>query len=81
MEFPSLQSLALKVGEARTAERFSGASSRAWQNKEMLHWRVSGLFSRVIFRDSCLMRKDCPDQARYLPLVASAGNPRAPEQD
>jgi hypothetical protein len=81
VEFRALQALALRVGEARTAD-------------EVLKCIVEGLaahdgvaLARVWLVlpgdicESCGMREECPDRARCLHLVASAGNPVASAED
>ncbi|HEV2169581.1 MAG TPA: sigma-54-dependent Fis family transcriptional regulator, partial [Candidatus Binatus sp.] len=81
MEFQSLQSLALEVGEARTAE-------------EVLQRIVGGLAAQsdvalarvwlVLPGDicqSCRMVAECEDRARCLHIAASAGNPVASAED
>jgi PAS domain S-box-containing protein len=73
VDFRSLQSLALRVGEARTLDDvFTGiVDGLAAQNGVALA-RVWLVLPGDICR-SCVMRQECPDQRRCLHLVASAG--------
>jgi transcriptional regulator with GAF, ATPase, and Fis domain len=81
MEFRALQSLALKVGEARSQEEvFKCVVEGLVAQKNVALARVWLILPGDIC-GSCLMRKDCPNQARCLHLVASAGNSRAPQED
>lgn len=77
MEFRALQSLALNVGEAHTADEvFKRIVHGLAAQKDVALARVWLILPGDIC-DSCRMRGDCPDRARCLHLVASAGNPRS----
>lgn len=81
MEFESLQSLALEVGEARTAEeavqRIVGGLAA---QSEVALARVWLVLPGDIC-ESCRMAAECADRARCLHIVASAGKPVASAED
>jgi transcriptional regulator with GAF, ATPase, and Fis domain len=81
VELRALQSLALRVGEARTVDDVltcivDGLAAQ----RDVALARVWLILPGDIC-DSCLMRGDCPDRVRCLHLVASAGHPRASRED
>ena len=81
MEFGALQSLALRVGEAHTADEvFKRIVHGLAAQQDVALARVWLILPGDIC-DVCLMRGDCPDRTRCLHLVASAGNPQASKED
>ena len=81
MEFRALQSLALKVGEARTADDvLKCVVDGLAEDRDIALARVWLIFPGDIC-ESCEVRDECPDRARCLHLVASAGNPTASLED
>ncbi len=83
MEIETLESLALKVGEAQTADEVFNSivgGLAADEHGDVALARVWLILPGDIC-DSCPMRSECPDQSRCLHLVASAGNPRASTED
>lgn len=81
MEYQTLQSLALKVGEARTAEDVLKCIVDGLAAQEGVALARVWLVLPGDICESCGMRKECPDRARCLHLVASAGNPLAPGEE
>ncbi len=83
MEFETLESLALRVGEAQAADEvfkcIVGGLAAA-EDCDVALARVWLILPGDIC-DSCPMRNECPDRTRCLHLVASAGNPKASTED
>jgi transcriptional regulator with GAF, ATPase, and Fis domain len=81
VEFQALQSLALKVGEARTADDvLKGIVDGLAVQDGIALARVWLILPGDICK-ACVMRAECPAQTRCLHLVASAGNPVASAED
>jgi formate hydrogenlyase transcriptional activator len=81
VEFQTLQSLALRVGEADTTSGvFKCIVDGLSAQSDVALARVWLILPGDLC-DSCLMREKCPDRARCLHLVASAGNPRESKED
>jgi hypothetical protein len=77
VEYQALQSLALKVGEARTAlDVLKCIVDGLVAQEEVALARVWLALPGDICA-SCSMREECPQRTRCLHLVASAGNPVA----
>ena len=81
MEFGALQSLALRVGEAHTADEVFKRIVHGLAAQEDVALARVWLILAGDICDACLMREDCPDRTRCLHLVASAGNPSASRED
>ncbi|HUN59727.1 MAG TPA: sigma 54-interacting transcriptional regulator [Candidatus Binataceae bacterium] len=80
-EFEALQFLALRVGEARTSgEVFKRIVDGLAAEKDVALARL-WLTLPGDRCDLCRMRELCPDRARCLHLVASAGNPSESKED
>jgi signal transduction histidine kinase len=73
MDFRSLQSLALKVGEALTLDEVFARIVQGLAGEDGVALARVWLISAGDLCDSCKMRQACPDQSRCLHLVASAG--------
>lgn len=81
MDFRSLQSLALRVGEALT---LGDVFERIVEGLAALEGVALARVWLVLPGDSCescVVRRECPDQAHCLHLVASAGTPVACAED
>jgi GAF domain-containing protein len=77
----ALQSLALEVGEARSADAVLGRIVRGLAALENVALARVWLIAPGDICESCRMRPDCPDQVRCLHLAASAGAPIASQED
>jgi transcriptional regulator with GAF, ATPase, and Fis domain len=77
----ALQSLALEVGEARSADAVLGRIVRGLAALENVALARVWLIAPGDICESCRMRPECPDQARCLHLAASAGSPIASQED
>ncbi len=81
MEFQALQSLALKVGEARTADDVLKCIVDGLAAQEGVALAHVWLILPGDICQSCIVRDKCPDQTRCLHLVASARKPIAVAED
>jgi transcriptional regulator with GAF, ATPase, and Fis domain len=81
VEYQALQSLALKVGEARTAEDVLKCVVDGLVAQEEVALARVWLALPGDICASCGMREECPQRTRCLHLVASAGNPVASMED
>jgi transcriptional regulator with GAF, ATPase, and Fis domain len=77
VDFEALQSLALRVGEARTAVEALKCIVEGFAAQEGVALARVWLVLPGDICESCVMREQCPDRSRCLHLVASAGNPVA----
>jgi transcriptional regulator with GAF, ATPase, and Fis domain len=81
VEFQALQSLALKVGEARTADDVLKRIVDGLAVQDGIALARVWLILPGDICKACAMRAECPAQTRCLHLVASAGNPVASAED
>lgn len=81
MESHALQSLALKVGEARSAKVVLSRIVSGLAAQENIALARLWLTAPGDICGSCRLRGECPDQTRCLHLVASAGHPIASVED
>jgi transcriptional regulator with GAF, ATPase, and Fis domain len=81
VEFQALQSLALKVGEARTADDVFKSIVDGLAAQDGVALARVWLILPGDICEICAMRAECPDQARCLHLVASSGKPVASAED
>jgi formate hydrogenlyase transcriptional activator len=81
VEVQALQSLALRVGEADTTSGVFKCIVDGLSAQNNVALARVWLILPGDLCDSCLMREKCPDRARCLHLVASAGNPRESSED
>jgi transcriptional regulator with GAF, ATPase, and Fis domain len=81
MEIQALRSLALKVGEARSAEMVLSRIVSGLAAQENVALARLWLAAPGDICDACRLRKECPNQTRCLHLMASAGNPVVSAED
>ncbi len=81
MDSQALQSVALKVGEARSADVVLNRIVSGLAAQQDVALARLWLAAPGDICGSCRLRDECPDQARCLHLVASAGNPIASAED
>ncbi len=81
MESQALQSLALTVGEARSADAVLGRIVSGLAAQQDVALARLWLVAPGDICGACRLREECPDQIRCLHLVASAGNPIATGED
>jgi transcriptional regulator with GAF, ATPase, and Fis domain len=81
MESQALQSLALKVGEARSADVVLSRIVSGLAAQQNVALARLWLAAPGDICDSCRLRSECHDQTRCLHLVASAGSPIASQED
>jgi transcriptional regulator with GAF, ATPase, and Fis domain len=81
MESQALQSLALKVGEARSAELVLSRIVSGLAAQQDIALARLWLAAPGDICGSCRLREECSDQTKCLHLVASAGNPVASSED
>jgi GAF domain-containing protein len=77
----ALQSLALQVGEARTADAVLERVVHGLAALENVALARVWLIGPGDICETCRMRSECPDRARCLQLAASAGTPVASQED
>jgi transcriptional regulator with GAF, ATPase, and Fis domain len=81
MESQALQSLALQVGEARSAEVVLSRIVSGLAAQQDIALARLWLVAPGDICSTCRLRNECADQTRCLHLMASAGNPIASAQD
>lgn len=81
MEIEALRSLALKVGEARSADVVLSRIVSGLAAQENVALARLWLAAPGDICDACHLRGECPNQTRCLHLRASAGNPVASAED
>ncbi len=77
----ALQSLALEVGEARTADSVLERVVHGLAALEDVALARVWLIGPGDICETCHMRSECPERARCLHLAASAGTPLASQED
>jgi transcriptional regulator with GAF, ATPase, and Fis domain len=77
----TLQHLALKVGEARSADEVLQDIVRGLVAEQDVALARVWLADRGDICETCILRKECLDQSRCLHLVASAGSSVASDED
>jgi hypothetical protein len=81
MEIQALMSLALRVGEARSAEVALSRIVSGLAAQENVALARLWLAAPGDICDACRLRDECPNQTRCLHVMASAGNPVASAED
>ena len=81
MKSQALQSLALTVGEARSADAVLSRIVSGLAAQQDVALARLWLVAPGDICSSCRLREECPDQTQCLHLVASAGSPTASGED